>query len=283
MKFIKYLAIAVMALVMVSCSDDEPKSTFTREFNMVYPQLPAGHKFIKKIERKYDRGATSVATAEYDGDHLKSVNVVNRDNDGGLLSEETIHFDYKNGAVFCDKSIQDVTYSFEVNNKGSIYRLKNESSSRTAATLQYDYDNEIEIAQTVTPTSSDVTKVTWENGNIMNWVSTGINKKDSVAYEYGEGAPLNKACLDVIGNETFTFTAFVCAIMRNAGLYGKTSAYLPTVLKKGYDHSQHVNDDPTAPFELKRYVVTYVLDAEGYVTSYTTNESPKYTVTITYK
>ena len=35
--------------------------------------------------------------------------------------------------------------------------------------------------------------------------------------------------------------------------------------------------------ELKRYVVTYVLDAEGYVTSYTTNESPKYTVTITYK
>ena len=53
MKYFKYLAIALFAVVMVACGDDEPKNTFTREFNMIYPQLPAGHKFIKKIERKY--------------------------------------------------------------------------------------------------------------------------------------------------------------------------------------------------------------------------------------
>ena len=283
MKLAKYLLISLVAITMVSCGDDEPKNTFVRDFTMIYPQHAAGHKMISKIERNYDNGASSVATANYDGDHLKSVNVVNRDTKGDLISEETIHFDYNNGAIICDKSIQDVTYSFEVNRSGSITRLKNESTSRTAASLTYSNDNEIEIAQIVSPSSSDVTKVVWDNGKLMNWVSTGVNKKDTVAYEYGEGAPLNKGGIDIVGNESFTFTMFVCAIMRNAGLYGATSTYLPTVFKKGVDHSQDGESSQDEENQLKRYNISYVFDSDGYVTSYTTNESPKYTVKITYR
>lgn len=285
MRLVKYMAIALLAITMVSCGDDEPampESNFTREFNMIYPQLPAGHKQISKIERIADNGDKSVATATYDGDHLSSVNVViTGKND--YRSEETIYFDYKNGAIICDKSIQDVVYSFEVNNQGAIIRLKNETTGRTAASLSYTYDNQLEIAQTVTPSSSDVTKQAWLNGNIMNWVSTGVNKNDSVAYEYGTEAPLNKGCIDVVGSESFTFTKYVCAIMRNAGLFGATSAYLPTVMKKAYLNTQSSETPQDDPVEMKRYNISYVLDDDGYVKSYTTNESPKYTIKITYR
>lgn len=282
MKYFKYLAIALFAVVMVACGDDEPKNTYTREFNMIYPQLPAGHKFIKKIERKYDRGATSVATAEYDGDYLKSINVVNRDDNGGLLNEETIHFDYKNGVITCDKSIQDVTYWFEVNSYGAFYQLRNVSSNRTASALVYDEDRRLEAAQVSTLSVSSTTTFKWVNGNITEWVTRDTNKHDSVAYEYGEGAILNKGCIDIPDNETVTFTKFVCAIIRNAGLYGKTTVYLPTVIKKGVDYSQ-ATDQNSNHVELKRYPITYVLDADGYVKSYTTTETPKYTVTFTYR
>lgn len=282
MKILKYLAIALFAVTMLSCGDDEPKNTFTREFTMIYPQLPAGHKFISKIEKEDAKGTKIVATANYDGDHLKSVNVVTKYGTGGG-NEETIYFDYTNGAIICDKSIQDVTYSFEVNAEGAITQLKNVTTSRTAASLQYNNSNQLEIAQVITPSSTDVTKVTWQGGNLMQWVSTGLNKKDSVVYEYGAGAPLNKGCIDLEGNESFTFTKYVCAIMRNAGLFGTTTAYLPTVVKKGYDHSQVDETTETSQLELKRYDITYEFDSDGYVKSYTTNETPKYTVKITYR
>lgn len=282
MKILKYLAIALFAITMVACSDDEPKNNFTREFNMIYPQLPAGHKSISKIEQRYDSGDKTVATANYDGDHLKSVNVVITGRND-YRNEETINFDYKNGAIICDKSIQDVTYSFEVNARGAITQLKNVSTGRTAASLQYSFSDELELAQIVSPSSTDVTKVAWNNGKLMQWVSTGVNKKDSVVYEYEAGAPLNKGGIDVEGNESFTFTKYVCAIMRNAGLFGSTSAYLPTVIKKGYDYSPSAEANSDEPLPIKRYNITYVLDSDGYVTSYTTNEIPKYTVKITYR
>lgn len=282
MKILKCLVVALFAITMVACSDDEPKSNFTRDFNMIYPQLPAGHKSISKIEQIYDSGDKTVATADYDGNHLKSVKVETKYHTGGG-NEETISFDYKNGAIICDKSIQDVTYSFEVNADGAITRLNNVSTGRTAATLQYSYGNELELAQISTPSSSDVTKVAWLNGNLMQWESTGVNKKDSVVYEYGLGAPLNKGGIDVIGNESFTFTKYVCAIMRNAGLFGTTSAYLPTVIKKDSDYTQVNETTPPGTIELRRYNITYEFDADGYVTGYTTSETPKYTVKITYR
>lgn len=282
MKILKYLVVALFAITMVACSDDEPKSNFTRDFNMIYPQLPAGHKSISKIEQLYDNGDKTVATANYEGDHLKSVNVVMTGRND-YKNEETISFDYKNGAIICDKSIQDVIYSFEVNADGAITRLKNVSTGRTAASLQYSYGNELELAQISTPSSSDVTKVAWLNGNLMQWASTGVNKKDSVVYEYGLNAPQNKGGIDVVGNESFTFTKYVCAIMRNAGLFGATSAYLPTVIKKDYDYTQVNETTPPGTIELRRYNITYEFDADGYVTGYTTNESPKYTVKITYR
>jgi hypothetical protein len=229
-----------------------------------------------------ENGAAAVATAAYHGNQRKSVKVETKYQTGGG-NEETINFDYKNGAIICDKSIQDVTYSFEVNADGAITSLKNVSTGRTAASLQYNYVNELELAQISTPSSSDVTKVAWLNGNLMQWESTGVNKKDSVVYEYGLGAPLNKGGIDVIGNESFTFTKYVCAIMRNAGLFGVTSAYLPTVIKKDYDYTQINETTPPGTIELKRYNITYELDNEGYVTSYATNEVPRYTVKITYR
>ena len=261
---------------MVACGDDEPKSDFTRDFNMIYPVLPAGHKSISKIEQMYDNGDKTVATANYDGDHLKSVNVVVTGRND-YKNEETIYFDYKNGAIICDKSLQDITYSFEVNSLGSITRVKNIATDITATVLQYNYDNELELAQTSSLSYSNTTKVAWLGGNLKHWETFGENKQDSVVYEYETGAPLNKGCIDVVGNEEFTFTKYVCAIMRNAGLMGATSAYLPTVIKKDGMY----NSD--GEVELKRYNITYELDSEGYVKSYTTNESPKYTVKITYR
>ena len=44
MKYIKYLVIAMLAMTITACGDDEPSNTYTREFNMIYPQLPAGHQ-----------------------------------------------------------------------------------------------------------------------------------------------------------------------------------------------------------------------------------------------
>ena len=277
MKVLKCLAIALFALMMVSCGDDEPNSSYTREFNMIYPVLPAGHKYISKIEQISDNGNTTVATATYDGDHLKSIKVETKYSTGGG-NEETINFDYKNGAIICDRSIKDVTYAIEINTLGAITRLKDITTERIVSSFQYNYDNELEMAQT-----SDVTKVTWLNGNLTNWVSYNINKKDSVAYEYGPEALPNKGGIDIVGNESFTFTKYVCAIMRNAGLFGNTSAFLPTVIKKDYDYSLVSETNPTEPAQLKRYDITYELDANGYVKSYTTNETPKYTVKITYR
>ena len=282
MKYIKYLAIAMVLVAMVACGDDEPQSTYQRDFNMIYPVLPAGHKFISKIERKYDRGNTSVATASYDGDYLKSINVVNRDVDGSLLNEETITIDYKNGAIICDKKIQDVTYAFEVNSYGAFTKFSNVSTGRTSSAMTYDGTGHLEIAQVVTPTTTGTTVVNWMDGNLTQWVSRDVNKLDSVVYEYGTNAIPNKGNIDVAGNESFTFTTFVCAIMRNAGLFGTTSAKLPTVIKRGYDYSAVDASNPDA-VELKRYNITYTLDAQGYVTSYTTNETPRYTVTYTYR
>ncbi len=276
MKILKYLAIALFALAMVACGDDEPKTNFTREFNMIYPKLPAGHKSITKIEQIYDNGDQTVATATYDGDHLKSIHVVVKGRNN-YSNEETINFDYKNGAIICDKSIQDVIYSIEQNSQGAITRLKNVATESTAADFDYNYDNNLYYAQTSSLSSSCVTKVSWDGGNLMHWASYGVNKQDSVVYEYGVGAPLNKGCIDVVGNESFTFTKYVCAIMRNAGLLGVNSAYLPTVIKKDR------NTNSAGEIELKRYNITYEFDSDGYVKSYTTNESPKYTVKITYR
>jgi hypothetical protein len=282
MKYFKYLTIAIVAMAMVACSDDEPKSTFTRDFNMIYPVLPAGHKSISKIERNYDNGASSVATATYDGDHLKSVNVVNRDKNGSLLNEETIHFDYNNGAIICDKAIQDVTYSFEVNSFGAIYKLTNVTTSRTASALVYNETGRLEVAQITTPSSTGTTKNTWMNGNITQWVTHDVNKLDSVVYEYGANAIPNKGGIDIPGNETITFTKFVCAFIYNAGLFGTTSAYLPTAIKKDLDYTQ-AQDQNSTDLQLKCYNISYTLDSEGYVQSYTTSETPKYTVKFTYR
>ncbi|MBR5118601.1 MAG: hypothetical protein IK100_08160 [Muribaculaceae bacterium] len=279
MKIFKYFAIALLTMTMVACSDDEPNSTYTRDFNMIYPVLPAGHKKISKIEQTSNK-ASIVATANYDGDHLKSIKVVTKYEDG-TKNEENIHFDYTNGAIFCDRSIQDVTYAFEVNSLGAITRLKNVISGGTSAALQYNNNNELEIAQLSNSSSTSTTKVLWQGGNLVQWENFGTNKQDSVVYEYGVGAPLNKGCIDVVGNDSFAFTKFVCAIMRNAGYFGATSVYLPTVIKK--DRYYADASDPSSGFELKRYNITYEFDSEGYVKSYTTNEVPKYTVNITYK
>lgn len=271
-----------MAITMVACGDDEPNnsSSYTREFNMIYPQLANGHKLLSKIERTFANGtSTTVATATYDGDHLKRVKVVN--DYGGNKNEETINFDYKNGAIICDKQISDPTYLFEVNNLGAItsFKLLPSYSSATSGTgLQYSYDNEVEIIQA----NGFFTEVTWNNGNIEQWKKTMLNEKDSVVYEYGTGAPLNKGGIDIPGNESIVFSTFVCAFMRNSGLFGATSAYLPTVIKKGIASQDDESSTTTIP-ELRRYNITYELDADGYVTSYTTNEVPSYTVRFYYR
>lgn len=281
MKYIKFFTLAILAVALMACGDDEPKSTFTRDFNMVYPQLPARHKSISKIERIYDNGDKSVATATYDGDHLKSVNVVTTGRDN-YSNEETIIFDYKNGAIICDKAIQDVTYSFEVNSFGAINRLKNVTTSQTAAAMVYNESGRLDATQVVTASTTGTTKYDWMSGNITQWVSRDVNKLDSVVYEYGTGAIPNKGCIDIPGNETITFTKFVCAFMRNAGLFGTTSAYLPTAIKKDFDYSQAEDQNSSNP-QLKRYNITYELDSDGYVKSYTTTENPKYTVKFTYR
>lgn len=279
MKSLKYLAIAIIAVTMAACGDDEPSSSFTREFNMIYPQLAAGHKFITKIERNYDNGASSVATASYDGDHLKSIKVVNRDKNGSLLNDETIYFDYKNGAIVCDKNIQDVTYAFEVNSMGAITRLKNVTTSQTISSLTYNESNEMELAQTISQSATATTKFKWNGGKLDEWVMNRPDDSDSVKYAYGTYP--NKGGIDIPHNASLTFTVFVCAIIRNAGLMGATSSYLPVAFYRGLDIANANQETGETP--LKQYPISYEFDADGYVTSYTTTESPKYTVKFTYR
>ena len=277
MKHFKLIAIALMSVAMVACGDDEPSNTYTREFNMIYPQHAAGHKLISKIEKVQDNGGKVVAIVDYDGDHVKKITVTYTDKPGSVYNEETIHFDYVNGAIICDTNIQDVTYAFEVNNYGAITKLTNVSTNRTSSALSYGPGAKLEVAQVVTPSSTDVTKMQWENDKISYWNYYGVEKTDSVAYDYAEVIP-NKGDIDIPGNHPFTFTSLVCEVMRNAGLYGATSAYLPTMIKK------NGKEDPeTHEIVLTGYFITYTLDAEGYVQSYTTNETPKYTVKYTYK
>ena len=277
MKHFKLIAIALMAVAMVACGDDEPSNTYTREFNMIFPQHAAGHKLISKIEKVLDNGAKTVAIVDYDGDHVKKITATYTDKTGSVYNEETIRFDYVNGAIICDKKIQDVTYAFEVNNYGAITKLTNVSTNRTSSALSYGPGAKLEVAQVVTPSSTDVTKMQWENDKISYWNYYGVEKTDSVAYDYAEVIP-NKGGIDIPGNQPFTFTLLVCEVMRNAGLYGATSAYLPTMIKK-----DGKKDPETHETVLTGYFITYTLDAEGYVQSYTTNETPKYTVKYTYR
>jgi len=277
MKNLKYLALVVLTLAMVSCGDDEPGGSYTREFSMIYPEFAAGHKLITKIEKIQDNGASAVVTVDYDGDHVKRINAVYRDMSGSVSNEETISFDYKNGAIICDKKIKDVTYSFDVNGQGAIVKLSDVSTSRTVSALQYNGSNQIEHAQISSPNSTDVTNSTWEDGKLMQWTFRGVNKNDSTVYVYSSGIP-NKGGIDVTSNNPFTFTTLVCEVMRNAGLYGATSAYLPNAVKK----DMYIDAD-TEMEVLKNYSIFYDLDDQGYVKSYTTTESPKYTVKYTYK
>ena len=278
MRFFKYLSIALVAMTMVACSDDEPKNTFTREFNMIYPQLPAGHKMISKIERSQENGGSSVAVIDYDGNnHVEKINVTYRDKEGSEYNKEVFYFDYKNGAIICEKKIQPVTYSFEVNSLGAITRLSNVSSSRTAAAISYGYNNELEVAQIVSPTSTDVTVVNWDNGSLKNWKLNSAAKTDSVAYDYSSGIP-NKGGIDICSNSPFTFPLLVCEVMRNAGFYGTTSAMLPNAVLKDCH-----KDPETGQMLLNNYAISYELDSDGYVKSYSTNESPKLMVRYTYR
>lgn len=278
MKIFKYFTLAVAAIALVACGDDEPSSTFVREFNMIYPQLPAGHKLISKVERIQENGAISEAVVDYDSNnHPEKITATYRDKSGDVYNKEVIHFDYKNGAIVCDKKIQPVTYSFEVNNQGAITKLTNVSSGRTASALTYNYDGKLEVAQTITPSSTDVTRSYWEGDNLKYWTLSAINKTDSVVYDYTNAIP-NKGGIDVTSNNPFTFTILVCEIMRNAGFYGTTSSQLPSiVLKDGTENPE------THTTVLKSYSISYVLDNDGYVTSYTTTESPKCTVKYTYR
>lgn len=277
MKTIKLLSIALMAVALVACGDDEPSNTYTREFNMIFPQHAAGHKLISKIEKVQDNGAKALAVVDYDGDYVKSIKATYIDKTGSVTNEEVINFDYKNGAIICDKKIQDVTYAFEVNGLGAITKLSNVTTSRTAAVLNYDGAGHLDYAQTMTPSSTDVTRASWDGDKLEYWTLSAVNKNDSVAYEYADLIP-NKGGIDIPGNSSFTFTSLVCEILRNNGLYGTTSAYLPTMIKKdGYTEST------TGEFVLKGFFITYSLDANGYVQSYTTTENPKYTVKYTYK
>ena len=278
MRILKYLSIALAAVTMVACSDDEPKNSFTREFNMIYPQLPAGRKLISKIERSQENGGSSVAVIDYDGNnHVEKITATYYDKSGSEYNKEVIHFDYKNGAIICDKKIQPVTYSFEVNNRGAITRLANVSSSRTAAALAYSYDNELEAAQVVSPSQTDLTIVNWDNGNIKYWKFNSVVESDSVAYDYSRGIA-NKGGIDIYANNPFTFTLLVCEVMRNAGFYGATNAMLPNaVMKDGTE------DPETGQMVLKNYTINYDLDSDGYVKSYTVNVVPKLTVRYTYR
>ncbi len=279
MKFFKYLAIALAAMTMVACSDDEPKKIdFTREFNMIYPQLPAGHKMISKIERSQENGGSSVAVVEYDANnHVSKITATYHDKTGAETNKEIINFDYKNGAIICEKKIQPVTYSFEVNAQGAFTRLTNVSSSRTVAGLAYDYSNHMEYAQVVNPSYTTLTTNGWADGRLDYWKVSDINHSDSVAYDYTTSVP-NKAGIDINSNNPFTFTIIVCEVLRNAGYYGATSATLPgAVLKNGTE------DPETHQLVLKRYNISYILDSDGYITSYTTSEVPKTTVKYTYR
>ena len=277
MRYFKYLAIAIVAVTMVACGDDEPSNTYTREFNMIYPQLAAGHKSISKIEKVFENGAKSVAVVDYDGEHVKRVTATYSDKTGEVYNEEVINFDYKNGAIICDKKIQDVTYAFEVNGDGAFTKLKNVTTSRTVSSLTYNGANQVELAQVMSPSSTDVTKVNWQDNKLSYWTLYAANKTDSVVYNYTTPIP-NKGGIDVTSNNPFTFTTLVCEVMRNAGFFGATSAYLPdVVLKDG------VTDSETGITSLKTYTITYELDSDGYVKSYTTSEKPKFTVKYTYR
>lgn len=281
MKSLKYLAIVLVALTLAACGDDEPNNNYTRDFNMIYPQLEAGHKFISKIEKNFDNGARSVTTVDYDGNHVKHINVISYDKGGSLLNEEDVYLDYKNGAIICDKSIQDKTYAFEVNGQGAITKLSDVSTGRTSSALRYNGGNELEEAQTVTPSSSAVTRVKWENGNMLQWVESAVSKLDSVDYVYSAASMPNKGGIDLVNNQAFTFVTMVCSVLRNAGLFGATSANLPIAFKHGLDYS--TENPATGEVSQKYYAITYEFDAQGYVKSYTTTESPKYTVRFTYK
>jgi len=278
MKYIKYLAIALIAMSVAACSDDEPKNDFTREFSMVYPQLPAGHKMISKIERTQESGGSSVAVVDYDGNnHVVKITATYRDKTGSETNKETIHIDYNNGAIICEKKIQPVTYSFEVNSQGAITHMNNVSTNRTAAHLAYDYNNQIESAQEVNPSYTTLTTWDWSDGKLNHWKLADITQTDSVAYDYTSSVP-NKAGIDIYSNNALSFTTLVCEVLRNAGLFGATSNLLPgAVLKDGLE------DPDTHQIELKRYPVTYTVDADGYVTAYTVATSPKLTVKISYR
>ena len=281
MKLYKYLAIALVATMFTSCGDDEPSSSFTRDFNMVFPQLEAGHKSISKIERNYTNGASSTVNVDYDGDKLKSIKVVNRDKNGSKTNEETIYFDYKNGAIVCDRSIQDKTYAFEVNALGAITKLTDVSTSQVVGAFNYNALNQVESATSKSSTASASTTYKWTSaGNVSQWVERKDGNVDSVAYVYSSAAIANRGGLDITGNQAFTLTSLVCSVMRNAGLFGATNALLPSAIKKDIDYDK---SESTGKQELKNYDITYTLDAEGYVKSYTTTESPRYTVTFTYR
>ena len=182
---------------------------------MIFPQHAAGHKLISKIEKVQDNGAKAVAIVDYDGDHVKKITATYTDKTGSVWNEETIHFDYVNGAIICDKKIQNVTYAFEVNNYGAITKLTNVSTSRTSSALSYGPGAKLEVAQVVTPSSTDVTKMQWDNDKISYWNYYGVEKTDSVAYDYAEVIP-NKGDIDIPGNKPFTFTSLVCEVMRRA-------------------------------------------------------------------
>jgi hypothetical protein len=212
------IAVIMMAGLAACGSDDDPGQT------VVYPTVTTYQKRISKITKAYDNGANTVITATCDNSaHLVSAKAVETDNAGTVVNA-SLSIDYKSATMTCVKGSTTKKFTFAVNAKGYITKLKATGDSvictynadGTIATL--DFTNEGVLYKTV---------YTWESGNVKNFnIKYAPTNYYQVSFSYGSYA--NKGNIDVTGMRSMSIDDNLISILRSYCFFGVNSAMIPS-------------------------------------------------------
>lgn len=268
-----------MAMTLSCCGDSKDEPVIDNGPVKAYPTLPDGHKLIKSISQVYENSTSFKATASYDSNnHLTSISVERRDHHGKLLNKESLEINYKTSTMKCDFGVTSATFSFEVNDDGTIKNLVNVDNKSVVYALFTYSGGLLDKSNNATTSNSTTTDYTWSEKGLTRYVESSVSRSEKLVFGYDDTSQPNVGSIDVTGMGDTPFSTLANVLLKSAGLFGGNNAMLPTSVNKTIETS---GDQYTSTTSF--YSLTYVLDSDGCVTSCTANDSPSYTMTFTYK
>lgn len=258
-KFAAFILICLCTLSLVSCGDDndEPINGDPVE-DIYFPNLPAGHKSISRIEKTFKNGTVATADAKYDNaGHLTEVSM-EMPYSGGTTTESVVFY-YNKGVIRHILGWQTTDYVFKTDRNGHITSIAN-SQGKSIATLQYDAAKLVSLS-TVSSSTNYSTAFNWkDNDNIHAIVTKNSNNIDSTAMVYTTSYP-NTFSIDIMGLGQSPFGNLIELVLKSEGLFGEVSAELPRALYRG--NNSYIDD--SGHIKMLHCILDYQFNQDGSV------------------